>query len=76
MDQNITILRNRIDALGVSEPVIQRQGGNRIIVQLPGVQDTAEAKDSIGATATLEYRAQIGDMTAQSRADSEKIAAM
>ena len=62
VDQNITILRNRIDALGVSEPVIQRQGGNRIIVQLPGVQDTAEAKDSIGATATLEYRAQIGDL--------------
>ncbi len=61
VDQNITTLRNRIDALGVAEPVIQRQGASRIIVQLPGVQDTAEAKDIIGATATLEYRAQIGD---------------
>ena len=73
VDQNITILRNRIDALGVSEPVIQRQGGNRIIVQLPGVQDTAEAKDSIGATATLEYRAQIGDMTQAAEALSSGI---
>ena len=60
IDQNITTLRNRIDSLGVAEPVIQRQGSNRIIVQLPGVQDTAEAKDIIGATATLEYRAVIG----------------
>ncbi len=60
VDQNITTLRNRIDALGVAEPIIQRQGNQRIIVQLPGVQDTAEAKDIIGATATLEYRAQIG----------------
>jgi preprotein translocase subunit SecD len=60
VDQNITTLRNRIDALGVAEPVIQRQGNSRIIVQLPGVQDTAEAKDIIGATATLEYRGQIG----------------
>lgn len=73
VDQNITILRNRIDALGVSEPVIQRQGGNRIIVQLPGVQDTAEAKDSIGATATLEYRAQIGDMAQAAEALSSGI---
>lgn len=61
VDQNITTLRNRIDALGVAEPVIQRQGENRIIVQLPGLQDTAEAKDIIGATATLEYRGVIGD---------------
>lgn len=73
VDQNITILRNRIDALGVSEPVIQRQGGNRIIVQLPGVQDTAEAKDSIGATATLEYRAQIGDLAQAAEAFSSGI---
>jgi len=73
VDQNITILRNRIDALGVSEPVIQRQGGNRIIVQLPGVQDTAEAKDSIGATATLEYRAQIGDLVQAAEALSSGI---
>jgi preprotein translocase subunit SecD len=60
VEQNITTLRNRIDALGVAEPVIQRQGASRIVVQLPGVQDTAEAKDIIGATATLEYRAVIG----------------
>jgi len=60
IDQNVTTLRNRIDSLGVAEPVIQRQGSSRIIVQLPGVQDTAKAKDIIGATATLEYRAVIG----------------
>src|SRR5690606_27016725 len=57
MEQNIGTLRNRINALGVSEPVIQRQGNDRIVVQLPGVQDTAQAKRIIGATATLEYRA-------------------
>jgi preprotein translocase subunit SecD len=73
VDQNINTLRNRIDALGVSEPVIQRQGSNRIIVQLPGVQDTAEAKDIIGATATLEYRAMIGDMAAASEAQRSGI---
>jgi preprotein translocase subunit SecD len=55
--QNITTLRNRVDEIGVAEPVIQRQGDNRVVVQLPGVQDTAEAKRMIGATATLEYRA-------------------
>lgn len=55
--QNITTLRNRVDEIGVAEPVIQRQGDDRVIVQLPGVQDTAEAKRMIGATATLEYRA-------------------
>ncbi|MDH5328041.1 MAG: protein translocase subunit SecD [Gammaproteobacteria bacterium] len=54
--QNITILRNRVNALGVSEPLIQQQGINRIVVQLPGVQDTARAKDILGATATLEFR--------------------
>lgn len=59
IEQNITTLRNRIDEIGVSEPVIQRQGDDRVIVQLPGVQDTAEAKRMIGATATLEYRATI-----------------
>jgi preprotein translocase subunit SecD len=73
VDQNITTLRNRIDALGVSEPVIQRQGASRIIVQLPGVQDTAEAKDIIGATATLEYRAQIGDMAQAAEAQRSGI---
>ena len=50
-------LRNRINALGVAEPIIQRQGSDRIVVQLPGVQDTAQAKSMLGATATLEYRA-------------------
>ena len=54
--QNIVTLRNRINELGVAEPVVQRQGEDRIVVQLPGVQDTARAKDVIGATATLEYR--------------------
>jgi preprotein translocase subunit SecD len=55
--QNITTLRNRVNELGVAEPVIQQQGENRIVVQLPGVQDTARAKDILGATATLEFRA-------------------
>jgi preprotein translocase subunit SecD len=56
LKQNITTLHNRINELGVSEPVIQQQGGNRIVVQLPGVQDTAKAKDILGRTATLELR--------------------
>ncbi|MEN1972548.1 protein translocase subunit SecD [Luteimonas sp. MJ204] len=59
IDQNITTLRNRVDEVGVGEPVITRQGNDRVVVQLPGVQDTAEAKRMIGATATLEYRAVI-----------------
>ena len=54
--QNITTLHNRINELGVSEPVIQQQGLDRVVVQLPGVQDTAKAKDIIGRTATLEVR--------------------
>ncbi len=57
LEQNMTTLRNRINSLGVSEPVVQRQGSSRIVVQMPGLQDTAEAKKLIGATATLEYRA-------------------
>ena len=57
IEQNIATLRNRVNELGVAEPIIQRQGNDRIVVQLPGVQDTAEAKRMIGATATLEYRA-------------------
>ena len=57
LEQNLGTLRNRINALGVSEPLIQRQGSDRIVVELAGVQDTAEAKRLIGATATLEYRA-------------------
>ena len=57
IEQNLGTLRNRINALGVAEPIIQRQGDDRIVVQLPGVQDTAQAKRVLGATATLEYRA-------------------
>ena len=56
LQQNVTTLRNRVNELGVAEPVIQRQGDSRIVVQLPGVQDTARAKDILGATATLEFR--------------------
>ncbi|WKD22078.1 protein translocase subunit SecD [Pseudoalteromonas sp. KG3] len=54
--QNETIIRNRINQIGVAEPNVQRQGAERIIVQLPGVQDTARAKEILGATATLEFR--------------------
>ena len=56
LQQNITTLRNRINELGVAEPTVQQQGENRIVVQLPGVQDTAQAKKILGATATLEFR--------------------
>ncbi len=56
IEQNLSTLRNRINALSVAEPIIQRQGADRVVVQLPGVQDTAEAKRILGATATLEYR--------------------
>ena len=56
IEQNLGTLRNRISELGVAEPIVQRQGADRIVVQLPGVQDTAQAKRIIGATATLEYR--------------------
>jgi len=56
IQQNITTLRNRVNELGVAEPVIQQQGIDRIVVQLPGVQDTARAKEILGATATLEFR--------------------
>lgn len=56
VEQNITILRNRVNELGVAEPVVQRQGASRIVVELPGVQDTARAKEILGATATLEFR--------------------
>ncbi|MBH0019233.1 protein translocase subunit SecD [Pseudoalteromonas sp. SWXJ133] len=54
--QNETIIRNRINQIGVAEPNVQRQGAERIIVQLPGIQDTARAKEILGATATLEFR--------------------
>ena len=56
VQQNITTLRKRVNEIGVAEPVIQRQGVDRIVVQLPGVQDTARAKQILGATATLEFR--------------------
>ena len=64
--QNITTLHNRINELGVAEPVIQQQGTDRIVVQLPGVQDTAKAKDILGRTATLEIR--MVDESAEARA--------
>ncbi|MEE9552067.1 MAG: protein translocase subunit SecD, partial [Gammaproteobacteria bacterium] len=56
LQQNITTLRKRVNELGVAEPVIQQQGNKRVVVELPGVQDTARAKDILGATATLEFR--------------------
>ncbi|MBZ9559575.1 MULTISPECIES: protein translocase subunit SecD [unclassified Modicisalibacter] len=56
VEQNLTTLRNRVNELGVAEPLVQRQGPNRIVVELPGVQDTAAAKRVIGATANLEFR--------------------
>jgi preprotein translocase subunit SecD len=56
VEQNITIIRNRVNELGVAEPLVQRQGQDRIVVQLPGVQDTARAKEILGATATLDFR--------------------
>jgi preprotein translocase subunit SecD len=74
--QNLGTLRNRINALGVSEPLIQQQGDSRIVVELAGVQDPAEAKKLIGATATLQYRAGIGyagDQAAQDAARTGSI---
>ena len=56
LKQNITTLRNRVNELGVAEPIIQQQGAERIVVQLPGVQDTARAKEILGAVATIEFR--------------------
>ncbi len=66
VEQNITIIRNRVNELGVAEPLVQRQGQDRIVVQLPGVQDTARAKEILGATATLEFKLvdQNGDLNA------------
>lgn len=60
LQQNLTTLRNRVNELGVAEPLVQRQGTNRIVVELPGVQDTAAAKRIIGATANLEFRLEAG----------------
>ncbi len=65
VQQNVTTLNNRINELGVSEPVIARQGADRIVVQLPGVQDTARAKDILGRTATLEAR--LVDLSAEAQ---------
>ncbi|WP_068828145.1 protein translocase subunit SecD [Pseudomonas sp. BMS12] len=67
--QNLTTVRNRVNELGVAEPLVQRQGANRIVVELPGVQDTAEAKRILGKTANLEFRLQ-ADVDA-SRASTE-----
>lgn len=68
VQQNTTILRNRVNQLGVAEPIVQRQGAERIVVELPGIQDTALAKQILGATATLEFRqvneAASGDLAA------------
>ena len=61
--QNLTTLRNRVNELGVSEPLVQRQGRNRIVIELPGVQDTAAAKRILGATANLEFRLEAGSDT-------------
>src|SRR6187551_717820 len=68
VQQNITILRNRVNELGVAEPIIQQQGSDRVVVQLPGVQDTARAKDILGRTATLEIRMVNDDPGAQESA--------
>ena len=65
--QNLMTLRNRVNELGVSEPVVQRQGANRIVVQLPGVQDTAAAKKIIGKTANLEFRLEAKSNAPRSR---------
>lgn len=74
VDQNRTVIAERINALGVAEPVLQRQGADRLMIQLPGLQDTAEAKRQIGATATLEFRAVTGDeATAQAAQASGQV---
>ncbi len=69
LQQNITTLRKRVNELGVAEPVIQQQGLNRVVVQLPGVQDTAKAKNILGATATLEFRLVDEDHNVQDAVD-------
>lgn len=69
LQQNITTLRKRVNEIGVAEPVIQQQGLSRIVVQLPGIQDTAGAKDILGATATLEFRLVDEDHSPQDAVD-------
>jgi preprotein translocase subunit SecD len=73
VQQNITILRNRVNELGVAEPIVQQQGADRVVVQLPGVQDTTRAKDIIGRTASLEIRMVDDDPTAQQMALSGQV---
>ena len=70
IDQNLTTLRNRVNELGVSEPIVQRQGKTRIVVQLPGVQDTSEAKKILGKTATLEFHLEADFETPRTRKTS------
>ena len=77
VEQNITIIRSRVNELGVAEPDVQRQGEDRIVVQLPGIQDTARAKELLGATATLEFhmvdlRASSGSVPAGSKVYQER----
>ncbi|NNM00294.1 MAG: protein translocase subunit SecD [Gammaproteobacteria bacterium] len=69
LKQNLTTLRNRVNELGVAEPIIQQQGGSRIVVQLPGVEDTTVAKKILGATATLEFRMVDGENSVQDAVD-------
>ncbi len=73
VDQNRNVIADRINSLGVAEPVLQRQGTDRLVVELPGLQDMAEAKRQIGATATLEFRAVTGDLTAAAEAERSGI---
>jgi len=73
LEQNISTLRNRVNELGVAEPVIQRQGDERVVVQLPGVQDTVRAKQILGATATLEFRLTHGTQTDWNAAASGRV---
>lgn len=71
--QNVTTLRNRVNALGVAEPLIQQQGESRIVVELPGVQDTAAAKRALGAVATLEYHADDPNVNPQEAAQTGNV---
>ncbi|WP_018416803.1 protein translocase subunit SecD [Teredinibacter turnerae] len=68
--QNLTTLRNRVNEIGVAEPLVQRQGRNRIVVELPGIQDTARAKSIIGKTANLEFRLEANESTLSSQKES------
>ncbi|QSP94097.1 protein translocase subunit SecD [Marinobacter salinisoli] len=69
LEQNLTTIRNRVNELGVAEPLVQRQGSDRIIVELPGVQDTAQAKRVLGATANLEFRLEARSDTSASEVE-------